>query len=119
MSEQFLKGVEQFNSQFFFEAHDAWEEVWMETSGPERLFYQGLIQLAVGMYHLSNRNLKGACSQLTKSLAKLEQYLPGYRGVDIAVLVASVRECLGEVRRVQRGELPGYVEFTIPQIFLN
>ncbi len=117
MSERFLKGVEQFNRQFFFEAHDTWEELWMETSGPERLFYQGLIQLAAGMYHLCNRNLKGARSQLSKSLAKLEQYLPEFRAVDTATLVASVRKCLGEAQRVQPGELPACDESSIPQLF--
>lgn len=67
----FERGVEEFNGQFFFEAHDTWEELWMQTTGPHRLFYQGLIQVSVGFYHLSNGNYKGACSQFGKALAKL------------------------------------------------
>ena len=53
MDARFLKGIEEFNRRFFFEAHDLWEEVWVETVGDHRLFYQGLIQTAVGFYHLS------------------------------------------------------------------
>ncbi|MEK9139339.1 MAG: DUF309 domain-containing protein [Bacteroidota bacterium] len=52
MQELFERGVEEFNSQRFFEAHDTWEELWRETTGPQRLFYQGLIQTAVGFYHI-------------------------------------------------------------------
>jgi len=116
MNEQFLKGVGQFNRQFFFEAHDTWEELWMETSGPDRLFYQGLIQMAVGFYHLSNGNLNGACSQLAKSLAKLDQYPPGFQGIDTEALVVRVRDCLEDATKVQRGELTAFDESMIPQL---
>jgi hypothetical protein len=37
----------------------------METSTSNRVFYQALIQLAAGMYHLCIRTLNGACSQLS------------------------------------------------------
>lgn len=101
----FERGIEEFNRRFFFEAHDLWEELWMETTGPHRLFYQGLIQTAVGFYHLSNGNYKGACSQFGKALAKLEQYQPEYHGIDTASLVERVRLCLGDadVLRQQGG----------------
>ena len=94
MGDLFRKGIEQFNTQCFFEAHDTWEELWRETSGPDRLFYQGLIQTAVGLYHLTNGNLRGARSQFGKALDKLEHYLPTYHGIDTAYLAAQVRVCL-------------------------
>ncbi len=94
MEDLFRKGVEEFNTQCFFEAHDSWEELWKETSGPDRLFYQGLIQTAVALYHAGNGNLRGACSQFAKALAKLEQYVPVYRGIDTLWLVGEVRSCL-------------------------
>jgi len=94
MGDLFRKGIEEFNTQCFFEAHDSWEELWRETSGPERLFYQGLIQTAVGLYHLGNGNARGAKSQLGKALDKLERYLPTYHGIDTARLAGEVRACL-------------------------
>jgi hypothetical protein len=94
MGDLFRKGVEEFNTQCFFEAHDTWEELWRETSGPDRLFYQGLIQAAVGLYHMTNGNLRGARSQFGKALNKLEQYLPTYHGIDTAHLADGVRACL-------------------------
>lgn len=112
----FEKGVEEFNSGFFFEAHDTWEELWMETTGSHRLFYQGLIQTAVGFYHLGNENYKGACSQLTKALAKLESYLPQYHGIATEELKAQVRICLAEAQQLKDGSSGPFDESIIPKI---
>ncbi len=97
MGDLFRKGIEEFNTRSFFEAHDTWEELWRETSGPDRLFYQGLIQTAVGLYHMTNGNLRGARSQFGKALDKLERYLPAYHGIDTGHLVQGVRACLANV----------------------
>ena len=65
------EGVKFFNAGSYFEAHEVWEDLWRETAGPVRRFYQGLIQAAVAMHHLERGNLAGARSQLSKSLANL------------------------------------------------
>jgi len=116
MNDHFLRGVEEFNRRFFFEAHDTWEELWMETTGSYRIFYQGLIQTAVGFYHLGNGNYKGACSQFTKALAKIEQYLPVNHGIDTQRLVDRVRECLHDAERLRQGEATSFDERKIPEI---
>ena len=112
----FEKGIEEFNRQYFFEAHDTWEELWMETTGSHRLFYQGLIQTAVGFYHLGNENYKGACSQFGKALAKLEQYLPAYHGIDTKDLVDRVRVCFQGAEQLKAGLLDKFDETGIPLI---
>jgi hypothetical protein len=73
------QGVEEFNRAYFFEAHETLEDLWRETSGPLRLFYQGLIQLAVALYHLSNGNRRGALNLLSKGLDKLTPFQPACR----------------------------------------
>jgi predicted metal-dependent hydrolase len=118
MEDQFARGIEEFNTQFFFEAHDTWEELWMETIGVNRLFYQGLIQTAVAFYHLSNENYKGACSQFNKALAKLGQYLPTFHGVDTQRLTESVKECLVDAELLRDGQLPEFDERKIPRIYV-
>lgn len=57
---RYLSGILFFNSQDFFEAHEVWEDLWAESHGDERRFYQGLIQAAVGLFHFSGGNLGGA-----------------------------------------------------------
>ena len=116
MEELFRRGIEEFNTRYFFEAHDTWEELWMETTGRERLFYQGLIQTAVGFYHLTNGNARGGCSQLGKALAKLEQYLPAFHGIDTAHLVGCIRECLQEAEGLRDRGSGSMGQSRIPRI---
>jgi predicted metal-dependent hydrolase len=88
------RGVAQFNDGLFFECHDTLEEVWSGARGPARDFLQGLIQLAVGFYHLSNGNRRGAITLLRRSLARLGRYPPRYARVDLAPLRQVVTEWL-------------------------
>ena len=43
-----LKGIEEFNQGLYFQCHETLEEVWLEEQGEDRLFYQGIIQIAFG-----------------------------------------------------------------------
>lgn len=91
--EQFAHGVELFNTKEFFDCHDAWEELWQEDRTELRLFLQGMIQSAVGSYHLTNGNTTGAISQYTKALDKLEKYPAVYCGVDLETFRKEVERC--------------------------
>src|SRR5262245_57419384 len=53
---RYLAGVLFFNRRDFFEAHEVWEDLWQECTGPERKFVQALIQAAVALYHFGNGN---------------------------------------------------------------
>ena len=98
MATLFEKGIEYFNSGYFFEAHDTFEEIWMEERGEDVRFYQGLVQLATGFYHLRMDNLKGAESQLKKGVAKLEKYKPEYRNLELSELLNHVSVCVGSIQ---------------------
>ncbi|MBL0176787.1 MAG: DUF309 domain-containing protein [Ignavibacteria bacterium] len=87
MNDTFRAGLALFNAREFFDCHDVWEGLWMETQGPDRLFYQGMIQVAVGYYHAGNGNFKGAESQFSKALPKLASCLPAYGGIALEELI--------------------------------
>lgn len=79
----FEKGVAEFNAGFFFESHDTLEELWAGVRGPSRDFFQGLIQVAVGFYHLGNDNRVGAERLFGRALGRLEPYPDLYGGFDV------------------------------------
>jgi predicted metal-dependent hydrolase len=81
--ELFERGVRQFNDGLFFECHDTLEEIWTGLRGPARDFFQGLIQVSVGFYHLTNGNRTGASSMLERSLERFSKYPPRYFGFDL------------------------------------
>lgn len=114
--EHFKRGVDEFNRSAFFEAHDILEALWMETNGPDRLFLQGLIQVSVGFYHFFNSNYKGATSQFTKGLDKLDKYRPSYSGLELDHFSMSVVRWLALAERGVTGEPIYFDESTLPKL---
>ena len=105
LPQELRQGVEEFNRTYYFEAHETLEDLWRGTSGPLRLFYQGLIQLAVALYHLSNGNQRGALNLLGKGLDKLTAYQPTCQSIDVDSLCREARSWLDRVRQAGDGEL--------------
>jgi predicted metal-dependent hydrolase len=101
--EEFLRGVELFNTGRYWDAHEAWEAVWNATAGEERLFYQGLIQAAAAMVHRQKSNPHGIAELSRKSLQKLERFGPLHRAVDLARFRADL---LAAVSAAAGGEWP-------------
>jgi hypothetical protein len=57
----------------FFAAHEAWEGLWLELRGDERLWLQALIQVAVALHHAEAGNAAGRDSLAEKAAVKLER----------------------------------------------
>lgn len=81
--EAFWQAVEQFNQSEFYACHDTLEAIWIEAPTFERNFYQGILQVAVAIYHLGNRNWRGAVILLGEGLNRLRKYQPDYGGVEV------------------------------------
>tara|TARA_B100001250_G_C19703756_1_gene745990 strand:- start:637 stop:1002 length:366 start_codon:yes stop_codon:yes gene_type:complete len=90
----FLEGLILFNNKQFYEAHEYWEELWLEHHLEDKKFIQGLIQLTVAYYHLSTGNSKGALSLLNKSLDKIQLFVPRNRGMNIDLIVKTTKESI-------------------------
>lgn len=56
-----------------YEAHEAWEECWLELHGDEKLWLQALIQLVVAELHGESGNPAGAASLREKATVKLSR----------------------------------------------
>lgn len=84
---EFWQGVAQFNQGEFYDCHDTLEAIWMESGEPEKAFYQGVLQIAVALYHLSNRNARGAMILLGEGMHRLRRYEPAYSGINVSHLV--------------------------------
>jgi predicted metal-dependent hydrolase len=86
--EALQRGIEQFNAGLYFQAHESWEEGWHPSPEPERDFWQGLAQLAVGMTHRQRGNAHGAATLLRRGAKRLRPYGDEYLGVVLPPLVA-------------------------------
>lgn len=97
MDPRFREAIELFNRREFFACHDVLEELWNETLGDEREFYQGLIHAAVALFHFGEGNLGGARKMYGSALHYLAPYPPRYLGVDLQRLVSGLRTCFAEL----------------------
>lgn len=114
----FWQGIDQFNQQQFYPCHDSFEELWMEADVYDRPFYQGLLQIAVGCYHLSNFNWRGAVTLLGEGIRRLEDYEPAYSGIDISHLLDQSSDLLDSLHDIGEDNLtPNYLQQTsLPKI---
>ncbi|MFL5241310.1 MAG: DUF309 domain-containing protein [Gemmataceae bacterium] len=94
---RYLAGILFFNQRSFFEAHEVWEDLWADTPGPERRFYQGLIQAAVGLYHYSNGNLRGARKLYETSQAYMKPFGQVHRGLNVGNFWERMHRCFRDV----------------------
>jgi uncharacterized protein len=98
---RYLAGVVLFNRGDFFEAHEAWEELWMDTHTPERQFYQGLIQAAVGLCHFCNGNVRGAAKLYRSSRDYMRRYGTPFLGLDQDAFWGQMEKCFAELIAVE------------------
>lgn len=91
------EGVELFNDYDFFAAHDFFENLWMNAESKDRLFFQGMVQLSVGSYHLLNKNIKGSLNQYKKGTNKLENYVPDYKGIELDILLEKIHNLITDL----------------------
>ncbi|MGZ8710372.1 MAG: DUF309 domain-containing protein [Thermoanaerobaculia bacterium] len=76
------RGFEHFNALEFWEAHEAWEEVWLASESETEQFLQGLIQLAAAYHHMRRGTLRGGVRLFEAALRRLSNFEQGYCGID-------------------------------------
>jgi len=103
-SKPYLRGIDLFNAQFYWEAHEEWESLWhaCERRGPVADFLKALIKLAAaGVKHREGmpRGTKthaGRAENLFKSLA---QTLSEDQGLFLGLRLAALIDLAAEVAR--------------------
>jgi uncharacterized protein len=122
--QEFWQGVEQFNSEEFYACHDTLEALWIEAGEPEKSFYQGILQIAVALYHLENRNWRGAVILLGEGSNRLRRYPSSYSGVDVDELLSESAVLLTNLQqigpdKIAAGDLGANQVLSLPRIVLS
>ena len=72
-----------FNNKKWYEAHDAFEEIWNSVDGDERQVIQGILQVSVSQFHLSKGNFNGATILLGEGLGRIKNRTNINLGIDL------------------------------------
>jgi uncharacterized protein len=106
------RGIKLFNAGNFWHAHEAWEDVWKRHDEDERLFFQGIIQLAAAYHHIVNRlSYRGAVNNLDKSKAKLDVFGARYLGIEIQPLLNCIHQTKDLLEKIGQRK---FEEFEFP-----
>ncbi|MGL6339798.1 MAG: DUF309 domain-containing protein [Waterburya sp.] len=97
---EFKRAIAEFNQQQFYDCHDTLEAIWVEAPEADKRFYQGILQVAVGCYHLSNDNLRGAIILLGEAIRRLYDYQPVYEDVNVELLLEQANQLLQTLQQL-------------------
>ena len=92
--DKFSNALILFNNQKWYEAHDAFEDIWNTLDGDERQIIQGILQVSVSQFHLSKGNLNGATILLGEGLGRIKNRTNINLGIDLKTLCKSLEELL-------------------------
>src|SRR3954452_25350057 len=94
---RYLAGIAHFNRGDFFEAHEVWEDLWRDTAGPDRRFFQGLIQAAVAVYHAGNGNARGDRRLFHSGRRYMSVYPQRHLGLNVSAFWAALERALADL----------------------
>jgi len=116
------RGQELFNDEKFFEAHEAWEELWHCEQGRDRIFVQALIQIAGHFVHIQKMNWSGAQGLAFAAKEKFRMAMSPtqrlYRELDLAAVFSALEYNISLLRKITPTEpAPVPEQFLVPKIF--
>ena len=87
-----------FNNHDWYEAHDAFEEIWNTVDGDERQVIQGILQVSVSQFHLGKGNLNGATILLGEGLGRIKTRTKVNLGIDLVAFCQCLEDLLRKLQ---------------------
>jgi len=90
-------GIALFNSGKFWEAHEAWEEIWKNHPEDGRFFIQGLIQLAAAYHQLGKKVYRGVVIHLKQAQERLKLFPSDFLGINVPPVLQVIDDSLAAI----------------------
>ena len=91
------EAIDLFNNQKWYEAHDAFEDIWNDLVGDERQIVQGILQVSVSQFHLNKGNLNGAMILLGEGLGRIKNKVSEDLEIDLILFCSSLESLLNKL----------------------
>ncbi len=117
MDPSFQAAVELFNTGRYHECQDALESLVSDTRAvSDRQFYALLDNVCEAMLQLGDGDLGDAEEILQAAQRRMEEFLPRFRGLNVAALRDDVHVVIGELRDVRRGGRTEWAPSRLPRL---
>ena len=102
-SEAYLRGLDLFNHGYYWEAHEAWEELWHACgrTGPTADFLRGLIKLAAAGVKVREGKPEGVASHATRAASIFRDAARRLGGLDARFLGLRIGDLLAHARAIE------------------
>ena len=107
--ESLQEAIDLFNNQKWYEAHDAFEDIWNDLVGDERQIIQGILQVSVSQFHLNKGNLNGAMILLGEGLGRIRNRFSEDLEIDLLLLCSSLESLLSKLHEnipINKNDVP-------------
>jgi predicted metal-dependent hydrolase len=116
---RYLAGLRLYHLGRYWDSHEEWEAVWRESTGVERHFYQGLIQIDAAIIHTRRGHWGGVANLLARSLGHLEQCPAHLLGMDVARLRGQLRAYREAILALKEGRRDRFDETQLPDLTVD
>lgn len=110
------KGLAEFDAGEYYQCHETLEEAWFAERRPCRALYQGILQLAVALYHVEEGNYRGAEKMFQRAISKLQQLPSTCQGIDVAHLCQQARHLLHTLRELGPDRVAEFPRHLFPKL---
>lgn len=97
-SELFKSGLKSFNDGYYWEAHEAWEELWREQVGEGKKFTEGFVQFAEAYHFAKGGKFSSAVYVFEKAISSLRCFERIECLVSMSSSIAEAAELLQSIR---------------------
>lgn len=117
MDEALGKAVELFNQGRFAAFQDALDSMTSSTrASSERKFYTVLKNLAEALLQLSDGDVEDASGMLKAVLVRLDDFMPRFRGLNVAALREDLQRVFAELRESREGRRQEIAPSKLPRL---
>ena len=95
--ESLEEAIDLFNNQKWYDAHDAFEDIWNDLVGDERQIVQGILQVSVSQFHLNKGNYNGAMILLGEGIGRIRNRVSEDLEIDLIFLCNSLESLLNKL----------------------
>ena len=97
-AEPFVEGVKLFNKSYYWEAHEAWEEIWREQVGEGKNFIEAFARLAEAYNFTKLGKFNPAIYLFEKSIKKLQEFERIDCALMLSMVVTDAEQMLTQIR---------------------
>ncbi len=113
-----LEAVRTYNGGHYLEAHELFELIWMTKGGADRIFYQGLVHVAMGFHYLIVGDFDRAAAKLRRAAELLDDFAADYLGLDVETLRRSLASCRDRLAELGGSGISRFDRTLIPRLEL-